>query len=66
MQVFEARLILIVAEDPAAGKRELHMILFTILNGFVNHKRYDSKDRALIKLFLENCQHIFQKVLRIK
>jgi len=40
--------------------------MFTLLNGIVNSKHYDSKDRHVIKLFLEECQHIFQKILRLK
>ena len=40
--------------------------MFTLLNGLVNGKRYDSKDRALIKLFLDKCTNIFCRVLRLK
>lgn len=44
----------------------LHQAIFTLLNGFVNGKHYDSKDRALIKLFLRECDSIFKEVLRLK
>lgn len=40
--------------------------MFTILNAFVNSKHYDSKDRHLLKLFLDTCQHILHEVLRLK
>lgn len=37
-----------------------------MLNGIVNGKHYDSKDRAVIKLLLDTCHEVFQKVLRLK
>ena len=40
--------------------------MFTLLNGIVNGKHYDSKDRALIKLLLDTCHNVFQEVLRLK
>ena len=40
--------------------------MFTILNAFVNSKQYDSKDRHLLKLFLDTCQHTLRSVLRLK
>ena len=40
--------------------------MFTLLNGFVNYKYYDSKDRALIKLFLDVCSAIFLRILKLK
>ena len=39
--------------------------MFTILNGFVNYKYYDSKDRHLLKLFIETCSDIFQNILKV-
>ena len=46
--------------------RSLHQVMFTILNSFVNSKHYDSKDRHVIKLFLESIQDILHQVLRQK
>ena len=40
--------------------------MFTLLNGFVNGKHYDSKDRHIIKCFLEECQDIFDQVMHLK
>ena len=40
--------------------------MFTVLNSFVNSKHYDSKDRHLIKLFLDASQDILHEVLRLK
>ena len=40
--------------------------MFTILNGFVNYKYYDSKDRHLLKLFIETCADVFQNILKVK
>mmetsp|Transcript_40474 Transcript_40474/g.53094 ORF Transcript_40474/g.53094 Transcript_40474/m.53094 type:complete len:107 (-) Transcript_40474:900-1220(-) len=53
-------------ENYALGVLTLHKLMFTLLNGFVNGKHYDSKDRALIKLFLDRCGPIFKSVLRLK
>lgn len=46
-------------ENYALGVLMLHRLMFTILNALVNGKHYDSKDRALIKLFLDRCGRIF-------
>jgi len=40
--------------------------MFTLLNGFVNYKHYDSKDRHLIKLFIDECTDTFQRILKLK
>ena len=40
--------------------------MFTLLNGFINYKYYDSKDRTLIKLFIDTCSSIFQNILKVK
>ena len=44
----------------------LHQVVFTILNGFVNSQFFDSKDRHLIKLFLDHCSSIFRQILRLR
>ena len=53
-------------ENRVVAIKNLHEVMFTILNGFVNAKHYDSKDRALIKLFLENCASTFRQILGLK
>ena len=53
-------------ENKANGIKCLHQLMFTLLNGFVNYKHYDSKDRALIKLFLDVCSCSFQNILKVK
>lgn len=44
----------------------MHQLMFTLLNGFVNYKHYDSKDRHLIKLFIDECKETFVRVLKLK
>ena len=39
--------------------------MFTILNGLVNFKHYDGKDRTVIKLFLDACSSTFQDILKL-
>ena len=56
----------IANENREQGIKCLHQLMFTLLNGFVNYKYYDSKDRTLIKLFLDVCSNTFQNILRVK
>ena len=63
---FEYKLLELEHKNHAYGVKCLHQVIFTVLNGFCNSSRYDSKDRALIKLTFETCNEIFQKVLRIQ
>lgn len=56
----------IASENFAAGVQCLHQLMFTLLNGFVNCKHYDSKDRHVIKLFLDACRSIFTSILKLK
>jgi len=62
----ENKLMVHANENYATGVLMLHRLMFTLLNALVNGKHYDSKDRAVIKLFLDRCGRIFQRVLRIK
>ena len=55
-----------VRDNYQLGVQTLHKLMFTLLNALVNGKHYDGKDRALIKLFLGNCQDVLKKVLQIK
>ena len=66
LRYFENKLLAKQQENSALGTRQLHQIMFTILNGFVNYKYYDSKDRHLLKLFIETCSDIFQNILKVK
>ena len=53
-------------ENYSLGIKTLHMLIFTLLNAFVNNKYYDSKDRHVIKLFLDCCKQSFQSVMSLK
>ena len=55
----ETRLMAHANENSALGVVMLQRLMFTLLNAFINGKHYDSKDRALIKLFLGHCRGVF-------
>ena len=55
----ETRLLAHANENSALGVVMLQRLMFTLLNAFINGKHYDSKDRALIKLFLGHCRGVF-------
>lgn len=41
----------------------IHRLSFTLFNAFINSKLYDSKDRMLLKLFLEEVTPMFRKLM---
>jgi hypothetical protein len=53
-------------EDYVLTVQTIFRLMFTLFNTFINTKQYDSKDRHLLKLFIEEVTPTFCEMMKVK